>query len=259
MRGRWTSSPSARGSWPSRSVRCEPPWRWWRAGTSGGRFLFTSAVPSEGKTFCSSNFAASLAQQGFRTLLIDADLRRPMVSRIFFGEDRQPGLSDLLAAPGEYAADVQPTQVENLDILPAGNRAPNPAELLADPKMLELIQDALVSYQRIVIDSPPVLAVSDSLLIAPHVDVTCLVLPFVQDAGARRSPRALEVARGNSLPARRASSSTSCRAGRATITTTPANTTVCTAARECTGPERPPPRRLATRAPLTGKKPCPRP
>ena len=139
-------------------------------------FLFTSAVPSEGKTFCSSNFAASLAQQGFRTLLIDADLRRPMVSRIFFGEDRQPGLSDLLAAQGEYAADVQPTQVENLDVLPAGSRAPNPAELLADPKMLELIQDALASYQRIVIDSPPILAVSDSLLIAPHVDVTCLVL-----------------------------------------------------------------------------------
>ena len=139
-------------------------------------FLFTSAVPSEGKTFCSTNFAASLAQQGFRTLLIDADLRRPMVSRIFFGENRQPGLADLLAAPGEYAADVQPTEVENLDVLPAGNRAPNPAELLADPKMLELIQNALANYQRVVIDSPPLLAVSDSLLIAPHVDVTCLVL-----------------------------------------------------------------------------------
>ena len=139
-------------------------------------FLFTSAVPSEGKTFCSSNFAASLAQQGFRTLLIDADLRRPMVSRIFFGENRTPGLADLLAAQGEYAADVQPTQVENLDVLPAGNRAPNPAELLADPKMLELIQNALSTYQRVVIDSPPLLAVSDSLLIAPHVDVTCLVL-----------------------------------------------------------------------------------
>ena len=139
-------------------------------------FLFTSAVPSEGKTFCSSNFAATLAQQGFRTLLIDADLRRPMASRVFFGEQRSPGLSDLLASQGESAADVHPTNVENLDILPAGSRALNPAELLADPKMLEIIQDALANYQRIVIDSPPILAVSDSLLIAPHVDVTCLVL-----------------------------------------------------------------------------------
>ncbi len=60
-------------------------------------FMFTSAVPSEGKTFCSSNFAVTMAQQGFKTLLIDGDLRRPMASRVFFGEQRRPGLVDVLA------------------------------------------------------------------------------------------------------------------------------------------------------------------
>jgi capsular exopolysaccharide synthesis family protein len=139
-------------------------------------FLFTSAVPSEGKTFCSTNFSVTLAQQGFRTLLIDADLRRPMAARVFFGEQRAPGLSDLLSSQVDFAGALHPTNVENLDLMPAGNRAPNPAELLADPRWPDILQEALGQYQRIVIDSPPVLAVSDSLLLAPHVDVTCLVL-----------------------------------------------------------------------------------
>ena len=139
-------------------------------------FLFTSAQPSEGKTFCSSNFSATLSQQGFKTVLIDADLRRPMASRVFFGEQRRPGLADLLARQAEFADAVFPTHVENLDVVPAGNRAPNPAELLALPLLKEILQQALLTYDRIVIDTAPILAVSDALLVAPHVDVTCLVL-----------------------------------------------------------------------------------
>ena len=139
-------------------------------------FLFTSAAPSEGKTFCSSNFAVSLAQQNFRTLLIDGDLRRPMVSRIFFGDNRKPGLFEILDGKASFAESIFPTKVEHLDVLPAGMRGPNPSELLASPQLLEVFKQALVSYDRIVIDTAPVLAVSDSLLIAPHVDVTCLVL-----------------------------------------------------------------------------------
>ncbi len=139
-------------------------------------FLFTSAVPSEGKTFCSSNFAATLSQQGFRTLLIDGDLRRPMVSRVFFGEQRRAGFTDLLSGQAEFSASVFPTKIENLAVLPAGGRAPNPAELLALPKLRDVLQQALTAYDRVVIDTAPILAVSDALLIAPHVDVTCLVL-----------------------------------------------------------------------------------
>ena len=139
-------------------------------------FMFTSAVPSEGKTFCSSNFAVTLSQQGFKTLLIDGDLRRPMASRVFFGEQRRPGLVDVLAGQVTMKDAILPTEVENLHVLTAGNRAPNPAELLATGKLIEILKEACAKYDRVVVDSAPVLAVSDALLIAPHVDVTCLVL-----------------------------------------------------------------------------------
>ena len=66
-------------------------------------FMFTSAQPAEGKTFCSTNFAATLSQQGFKTLLIDADLRRPMVSRVFFNENRRPGLTEVLTGKAEFS------------------------------------------------------------------------------------------------------------------------------------------------------------
>ncbi len=139
-------------------------------------FLFTSAQPAEGKTFCSTNFAATLSQQGFKTLLIDADLRRPMVSRVFFNENRRPGLTEVLTGKVEFADAVIATEVPDLSILSAGGRVANPAEVLANPLMREILKEALLTYDRVVIDTAPALAVSDSLLIAPHVDVTCLVL-----------------------------------------------------------------------------------
>jgi succinoglycan biosynthesis transport protein ExoP len=138
-------------------------------------FMFTSAQPAEGKTFCSTNFAASLSQQGFKTLLIDADLRRSMASRIF-GHGRRLGLAEILAGRSDLAGAVIATDVPDLTVLAAGLRSPNPSELLASRRMRDLLKEALLVYDRVVIDTTPVLAVSDSLLIAPHVDVTCLVL-----------------------------------------------------------------------------------
>ncbi len=139
-------------------------------------FLFTSAQPAEGKTFCSTNFAATLSQQGFKTLLIDADLRRPMVSKVFFNENRRPGLTEVLTGKIEFADAVIATEIPDLSVLSAGSRVANPAEVLANPVMREILKEALLTYDRVVIDTAPALAVSDSLLIAPHVDVTCLVL-----------------------------------------------------------------------------------
>ena len=139
-------------------------------------FLFTSSMPSEGKTFCSANFAVTLSQQGFRTLIIDADLRKPMISPVFFGEHRKPGLSEVLSGQLTLEQAVFPTEIDNLSVLTAGGRAPNPAELIATPRMRELIQEALAMYDRVVIDTAPVLAVSDTLLIVPHVNVNCLVI-----------------------------------------------------------------------------------
>src|SRR5439155_10304892 len=91
--------------------------------------LFASAVPGEGKTFCTLNYAVALAQQGFRTLLIDADLRLPTVARAFFGGEQPRGLSDVLAGSCA-AADVSiQTEIDNLFVLPAGPCAAHPAEL----------------------------------------------------------------------------------------------------------------------------------
>ena len=139
-------------------------------------FLVTSAIPGEGKTFTSANFAATLAQQDLRTLLIDADLRKPSVSKLVFNENRQPGLSEVLLDQCTEDDAIIPTSIPNLWILPAGGIAPNPSELLAQIKIRDLIELLRDRYDRIVIDSSPVLAVRDPLLLAPLVDACCLIV-----------------------------------------------------------------------------------
>jgi capsular exopolysaccharide synthesis family protein len=139
-------------------------------------FLITSAIPGEGKTFNSSNFAASLAQQGFRTLLIDADLRKPSIARLIFGANIKPGLSEVLIGTVPFAEAVVPTKIENLSVLPAGGIAPNPSELLSKPSCGELLRGLRDQYDRVVIDSSPVLAVRDPLLLAEWVDTCCLIV-----------------------------------------------------------------------------------
>jgi capsular exopolysaccharide synthesis family protein len=138
-------------------------------------FLITSAVPSEGKTFCSSNYALSLALQGKRTLLVDADLRRPRVSAAFFGENRKPGLTEYLIGKSTLGEAAHDTEVELLKIMPAGERSPNPAELLTEKGIRELLEESLKHYDRVIFDTAPVVAVSDTLLIAPQVDTVFLV------------------------------------------------------------------------------------
>lgn len=139
-------------------------------------FLITSALPSEGKSFCSSNFATTLAQQGFRTLLVDADLRKPSISRMFFGINRKPGLSEVLLGTVALEDALNSSGIEGLSVLTAGGLSANPSELLGGKKFRDFLADALQRYDRVVIDSAPVLAVSDTLLIAPSADVVCMVV-----------------------------------------------------------------------------------
>lgn len=139
-------------------------------------FLFTSSMPSEGKTFCSSNYAVTLAQQGFNTLFIDADLRKPGGSIVFYGENRKPGLSELLMRSCSMKNAVMATHIDGLSVLTAGGRAPNPSELLTYENLERVMSEALSKYDRIVVDSAPLLAVSDTLLVAPHVDLCTLVV-----------------------------------------------------------------------------------
>jgi capsular exopolysaccharide synthesis family protein len=139
-------------------------------------FLVTSALPSEGKSFCSANFAISLAQQGLRTLLVDADLRKPSISRMFFGINRKPGLSEILLGTVKFPDALNASGVDGLTVMTAGGLSSSPSELLAGQRFRDFLADALNRYDRVVIDSAPVLAVSDTLLIAPNVDVLCMVV-----------------------------------------------------------------------------------
>lgn len=139
--------------------------------------LFTSAFPQEGKTFCCVNYAASLAQQGLRTLLIDADLRRPAIATTLRRVNREaPGLTDLLLARTVLTATAQPTELEKLNYIDSGVRVPNPAELLAQADFAALIAEALRHYDRVVVDSAPIHAVSDTLTILKHVQTVCLII-----------------------------------------------------------------------------------
>lgn len=159
-------------------------------------FLFTSALPNEGKSFTSVNYALSLAQQGHRVLLVDGDLRRPSVHKIFnvAGADRESGgvvdylvgaitleesvqlVSTITTEP--MSGRLQPGERERgeLYILAGGQHAPNPAELLSGDCFKRLTIDALTKFDRIVVDSAPILAVSDTLLMIPYVQTTCMVL-----------------------------------------------------------------------------------
>jgi capsular exopolysaccharide synthesis family protein len=167
--------------------------------------LFTSAVPSEGKSFTSANYSLALAQQGYRVLLIDGDLRRPNMHKIFrlptarnnSDEDSAPGVTDCLVGEADIASaarEIPPGEIQLVDesveltenilaatggqlfVLGGGRRAPNPAEILAGPFFGQLIAKAAAQFDRVVIDSAPILAVSDTLLMTPHVQTVCIVI-----------------------------------------------------------------------------------
>ena len=140
-------------------------------------FLFTSALPAEGKTFCALNYAASLAQQGLRTLIVDGDLRCPMVERKLAGDKKvKAGLTDYLVEKAPFESIVQSSAHENLFFVSAGTDAPNPAELLAQNGIEGLLATALKEFDRVVVDSAPIHAVSDTLLMAGKVQSVCLVV-----------------------------------------------------------------------------------
>jgi succinoglycan biosynthesis transport protein ExoP len=138
--------------------------------------LFTSANPGEGKTYCSLNCGAALAQMGLRTLLIDADLRRPALTRALLAGSKAPGLSACLTGNATLMDCCRPTATENLFILGAGERVSNPAELLAAGDVASLLKEAMLYFDRVVLDSAPINAVSDTQLIAKEIESVCLVV-----------------------------------------------------------------------------------
>jgi capsular exopolysaccharide synthesis family protein len=142
---------------------------------SGKTFLITSPAPGDGKSTMASNIAIAMAQAGRRVLLVDADCRRPSQHRIFSVES-EVGLSTVLLGRTPFAEAVHRTSTENLDILPCGPLPSNPSELLDSQAFIDLLKSISASYDKIVIDSPPLVPVTDARIIAASCDVTILVL-----------------------------------------------------------------------------------
>ena len=138
--------------------------------------LITSAVPAEGKTICAANLAVIMAQAGSRVLLLDCDMRRPRIHRLF-GISRDAGMSSALIGESRLREAIVSTVINNLDILPVGQIPPNPSELLGSKKMMQIIADTLKEgYERIIIDSPPVVAVTDAVVLSSISDGTLLIV-----------------------------------------------------------------------------------
>jgi len=136
----------------------------------------TSSASGEGKTFCSTNLAAIMAQAGKKTLLIDTDLRRPRVTRYFENGDGS-GLSSYLAGDiDDYHHIVHNTHIENLDVIHSGPVCTNPLDLMSTDKMTDLMEIFRQEYDHIVMDTPPVGLVSDYLIIMKLTDFNIYVV-----------------------------------------------------------------------------------
>jgi polysaccharide biosynthesis transport protein len=145
-----------------------------RPGAPPKAMLITSALAREGKTVTAVNTAVMFAQLGSRVLLIDADLRRPRCHQ-FFSLDNRVGLTEVLAGGGNPEDFVRPTCLQHLFVLGSGSTPPNPTELLGSRKMRETLRLLEERFDYIVIDSPPVMPVSDALLLSTFVDGVALV------------------------------------------------------------------------------------
>lgn len=127
--------------------------------------VVTSTGPGEGKSMVAANLAISLAQAGQRVLLIDADMRKPKVHEIF-AVSQEPGLSNLLVGNAKASESVRKTGVPGLWVLAAGRTPPNPAELVGSQRFREFLTSIKEHFEWVIIDSPPVMAVTDAALVA---------------------------------------------------------------------------------------------
>jgi capsular exopolysaccharide synthesis family protein len=137
--------------------------------------LITSAMPGDGKSTSASNLAIAMAQAGQRTLLLDCDFRKPTQHTIFEVDD-SIGVSTVLAGREPLEKAIQRTAIEGLDLLPGGPIPLNPSEILNSQAFSDMVDELAVKYDHIVIDSPPVNAVTDARILAALCDVTVVVL-----------------------------------------------------------------------------------
>ncbi|MBD3107149.1 CpsD/CapB family tyrosine-protein kinase [Bacillus sp. AGMB 02131] len=137
--------------------------------------MVTSSVPGEGKSTTAANLAVVMAQQAKKVLFIDADLRKPTV-HYTFNQTNTFGLTNVLMKKIELADAVKTTDVDNLYVLTSGPVPPNPAELLGSKMMKDLLNQIRMEFDTVIIDTPPLLAVTDAQIVANICDGTVLVI-----------------------------------------------------------------------------------
>ena len=163
----------------------------------GKSLLVTSAVPGEGKTMTACNLAIALAQCGHRVLLLDADMRRAQVHTTF-SLSQEPGLSNVLVGDARPTAAIQSTGIEGLSLMASGMPPPNPAELLGSRRFQALLTALVSQFDWVVLDSPPVIAVTDAVVLAERVSRVVFVVASEMTARpiAKRAIRQLLHANG---------------------------------------------------------------
>lgn len=161
--------------------------------------MFTSTGPGEGKSTVAANTAVALAQAGRKVIIMDCDLRKPVQHKTF--GKRNKGVTNIIVEDLEPAALLQETEIENLYVLPSGPIPPNPSELLSTRKLQEIIEELKKQVDYLIIDAPPVIAVTDACVLASKVDGINLVISegMVRPEMAQKAKDLLLKAQGHIL------------------------------------------------------------
>ena len=141
--------------------------------------MISGPAPEVGKSFISTNLAAILAQSDKRVLIIDADLRRGYLHK-YFNHDNQPGLADYLNGIQDLDAIIKPTEIAGLSVIARGKSPTNPSELLSSAKFAALLEQLAPLYDHVIIDTPPVLAVTDGIIISQYTGVNLVIARYAK-------------------------------------------------------------------------------
>jgi polysaccharide biosynthesis transport protein len=141
------------------------------------RILITSASPKEGKTTIASNLGITIANTGKRVLIVDTDMRRPRIHKAF-GLDNEFGISNVIMQTMTEEEAIRRTQIENLDVMTCGPIPPNPSELIGSEIFVKIMDRLSVLYDWVILDSPPVIAVTDAVILSRLVDGVVMVIEF---------------------------------------------------------------------------------